>query len=165
METRRKTVHFASLISPSKIILFEKQYRSIRHNVSSPDETPRSSLKILRCEPYFQLASQRFIWWWNTASHAWYITSQSDIVQIGWPLHKSRPNIYTQFMCFQPRFYKTSGKTEICKTFLCETVKFISDYENDKFAVALFCSVWVWLYYSHPVKNGPAVYQLSSTRI
>ena len=26
---------------------------------------------------YFQLSSQCFIEWWNTASHAWYITSQS----------------------------------------------------------------------------------------
>ena len=101
---------------------------SIRHNVSSPDETPRSSSKILRQELYFQLSSQRFIWWWNTASLAWSITSQSDIVQLWWPLHKSRQNIYTQFMCFRPWFYKTSGKTEICKTFLCKTVKLISDF-------------------------------------
>ena len=46
----------------------------MRRNVSSPDETPRSSSKLLRCASYFQLSSQCFIWWWNTASHAWYIT-------------------------------------------------------------------------------------------
>ena len=44
---------FASLISPSKMILFEKKIISnIRHSVSSPDETPRSSSKILRCASY-----------------------------------------------------------------------------------------------------------------
>ena len=46
----------------------------MRRNVSSPDEKPRSSSKLLRCASYFQLSSQCFIWWWNTASHAWYIT-------------------------------------------------------------------------------------------
>ena len=47
---------------------------NIRHSVSSPDETPRSSSKILRCASYFQLSSRCLIWWWNTASHVWYIT-------------------------------------------------------------------------------------------
>ena len=51
---------------------------NIRHSVSSADETPRSSSKILRCASYFQLSaelsSRCFIWWWNTASHVWYIT-------------------------------------------------------------------------------------------
>ena len=47
----------------------------IRHSVSSPDETPRSLSKILRCASFFQLSSRCFIWWWNTASHVWYITS------------------------------------------------------------------------------------------
>ena len=53
-----------------------EEISNIRHSVSSPDETPRSSSKILRCESYFQLSSRCFIWWWNTASHVWYITSQ-----------------------------------------------------------------------------------------
>ena len=48
---------------------------SIWHSVSSPDATPRSSSIILRCASYFQLFSQCFIWWWNTASDAWYFTS------------------------------------------------------------------------------------------
>ena len=26
------------------------------------------------CASYFQLSSRCFIWWWNTASHVWYIT-------------------------------------------------------------------------------------------
>ena len=47
---------------------------SIRHSVSSPNETARSSSKTLRCASYFQLSSRCFIWWWNTVSHAWYIT-------------------------------------------------------------------------------------------
>ena len=50
---------------------------SIWHNVSSPDETPWSSSKIFWCASYFKLSSQCFIWWWNTASHAWCITRQS----------------------------------------------------------------------------------------
>ena len=53
-----------------------EEISNIRHSVSSPDETPRSSSKILRCASYFQLSSQCFIWWWNTASHVWYITSR-----------------------------------------------------------------------------------------
>ena len=51
-----------------------EEISNIRHNVSSPDETPRSSSKIPRCASYFQLSSRCFIWWWNTASHVWYIT-------------------------------------------------------------------------------------------
>ena len=51
-----------------------EEISNIRHSVSSPDETPRSSSKILRCASYFQLSSRCFIWWWNTASHVWYIT-------------------------------------------------------------------------------------------
>ena len=41
-----KLLIFASLISSSKIPLCEV-ISSIRHSVSSPEETPRSSLKIL----------------------------------------------------------------------------------------------------------------------
>ena len=50
---------------------------SIRHSFSSTYEKPRSSSKILRCGSFFQLSSQCFIWWWNTAfhDHAWYVTS------------------------------------------------------------------------------------------
>ena len=51
-----------------------EEISNIRHSVSSPDETPRSSSKILRCASYFQLSSRCFIWWRNTASHVWYIT-------------------------------------------------------------------------------------------
>ena len=54
-----------------------EEISNIRHSVSSPDETPRSLSKILRCASYFQLSSQCFIWWWNTASHVWYITSHT----------------------------------------------------------------------------------------
>ena len=64
---------FTSLISPSKIILFDKKDQAF-DAVSSPDETPRSSSKIPRCPSYFQLSSRCFIWWWHTASNASYIT-------------------------------------------------------------------------------------------
>ena len=57
-----------------KNVFVWEEISNIRHSVSSPDETPRSSSKILRCASYFQLSSRCFIWWWNTASHVWYIT-------------------------------------------------------------------------------------------
>ena len=37
-----------------------EEISNIRHSVSSPDETPRSSSKILRCASYFQLCSRCF---------------------------------------------------------------------------------------------------------
>ena len=55
-----------------------EEISNIRHSVSSPDEPPRSSSKILRCASYFQLSSRCFIWWWNTASHVWYITWNTE---------------------------------------------------------------------------------------
>ena len=62
-----------------------EEISNIRHSVSSPDETPRSSSKILRCASYFQLSSRCFIWWWNTASHVWYITWKITQTQEGSP--------------------------------------------------------------------------------
>ena len=56
-----KLLIFASLISPSKIILFDKKYQAF-DAVSSQDETPQSSSKIPRCRSYFQLSSSCFIW-------------------------------------------------------------------------------------------------------
>ena len=56
--------------------------KQLTHNVSSPDETPRSSSKIPRRASYFQLSSQCFIWWWNTACYAWYIISYSPLFTI-----------------------------------------------------------------------------------
>ena len=47
----------------------------MRCSVSSPDETPRRELEIRRAAEYFWRTSRFFIWWWNTASYAWYITS------------------------------------------------------------------------------------------
>ena len=49
---------------------------SIPHSVLWTDETPQNSSKILHCASYFHLSSQCVIWWWNTASHAWYLTSK-----------------------------------------------------------------------------------------
>ena len=48
----------------------------MRRSVLWPDGTPQSSSQILRCASYFQLFSQCFISWWNTASHAWYLASK-----------------------------------------------------------------------------------------
>ena len=61
-----KLLIFTPLISPSKLINFVWEViSSMRCSVSSPDETPRSSSKILCCASYFQLSSQCFIWWWK----------------------------------------------------------------------------------------------------
>ena len=87
LEIRLKSARFC-ILNSSKIYFVWEVISSIRHSVScnisnmrcsvsSPDETPRSSSKILRCASYFQLSSRCFIWWWNTASHVWYITSIS----------------------------------------------------------------------------------------
>ena len=69
-----------------------EEISNIRHSVSSPDETPRSSSKMLRCASYFQLSSRCFIWWWNTASHVWYITFQTvKRMLAGWLIgHKKK---------------------------------------------------------------------------
>ena len=48
-----KLLIFASLNSPSKIILFEKVYQAFD---TVFHETPRSSSKILRCASYFELS-------------------------------------------------------------------------------------------------------------
>ena len=70
-----------------------EEISNIRHSVSSPDETPRSSSKILRCASYFQLSSQCFIWWWNTASHVWYITSGMVFVELLCSLFLQDPSL------------------------------------------------------------------------
>ena len=75
LEIRWKTAHFCILNFSFQNHFVWEVILSIRHSVSSPDETPRSSSKILRCASYFQLSSRCFIWWWNT--HAWYITLAS----------------------------------------------------------------------------------------
>ena len=41
LEIRQETAYFCKVIA------------SIRHSVSSPDQTPQSSSKILRCASYF----------------------------------------------------------------------------------------------------------------
>ena len=80
LEIRWKTAHFCIL--PLKLFFLRSSINHETH-VSSPDETPRSSSKIHCCVSYFQLSSQYFIWWWNTTSHSWYITSNTTV---------SRPN-------------------------------------------------------------------------
>ena len=78
LENRGKTAHFCTLNFSYYNHFVWEVISSIRHSVSSPDETPQSLSKTLCCELYFQLSSWCFISWWNAASHAWYITS--------WPL-------------------------------------------------------------------------------
>ena len=76
-----KTAHFCIFISLSKITFVWAVISSIRHSVSSLDETPRSSSKILRCASYFQLYWKVFhvvMKRWNTASHALYMTQKSQ---------------------------------------------------------------------------------------
>jgi len=57
----------AFLISPSKIIFLEKWYQAFdtvfHHQKELVKNTPLPT--------YFQLSSRCFIWWWNTASHAY----------------------------------------------------------------------------------------------
>ena len=60
-----------------------EEISNIRHSVLSPDETPRTSSKILRCASYFPPSSRCFICWWNTASHVWYITSKTEKLKKG----------------------------------------------------------------------------------
>ena len=53
---------------------------STGHSVSSPNETPRSSSKILRGASYFQLPSWCFIWWWITASlDTYYLKNKENL--------------------------------------------------------------------------------------
>ena len=82
LEIRWKTAHFCILTCNTALYnhFVWEVISSIRHSVSSPDETPRSSSKILRCTSYFQLSSNCFIWWWNTASYAWYTASSFIII-------------------------------------------------------------------------------------
>ena len=70
-----KTARFYILNSSFKIYFVWEVISSLRHSVSSLDETPRSWSKILSYASYFQLSSRCFIWWWSTASRPWYITS------------------------------------------------------------------------------------------
>ena len=77
LDIRWKTAHFCILNFSFKNDFIWEEISNIRHSVSSPHETPRSSSKILRCASYFQLSSRCFIWWWNTASHVWYIKRKS----------------------------------------------------------------------------------------
>ena len=69
-----KLLIFASLISPSKMTLFEKKYQTFdavfHHQMKHLEVRQKYSAT------YFQLSSRCFIWWWNTASHVWYITSK-----------------------------------------------------------------------------------------
>ena len=79
-----KTAHFCILNFSFKNDFVWEEISNIRHSISSPDETPRSSSKILRYASYFQLSSRCFIWWWNTASHVWYITYTTDPLKGFW---------------------------------------------------------------------------------
>ena len=90
-----KTAHFCILNFSFKNDFVWEEISNIRHSVSSPDETPRSSSKILRYASYFQLSSRCFIWWWSTASHVWYII---------WSVE----NIIINYVCFRSMSYALS---------------------------------------------------------
>ena len=54
---------------------------SVRHSVSSPDETMRRELKIRLAAEYFDKLRGVFIWWWNTVSNAWYYFSNKMVLE------------------------------------------------------------------------------------
>ena len=66
---------FASLISPSKMILFEEKYQTFDTVFHHQMKHLEVRQKYSAARRIFQLSSRCFIWWWNTASHVWYITS------------------------------------------------------------------------------------------
>ena len=79
-----KLLIFAFLISPSKINFLEKLYQAFdtvfHHQKKFVKNTPLAT--------YFQLSSPCFIWWWNTASHAYSGRSRpSDKVSV-WSKNK-----------------------------------------------------------------------------
>ena len=53
---------FASLISSSKMILFEKKYQTFDTVFHHQMKHLEVRQKILRCASYFQLSSRCFIW-------------------------------------------------------------------------------------------------------
>ena len=61
---------------------------SMRHSVSSPDETLRGELKIRRAAEYFSRTSRCFIRWWNTVSNAWDYFSNESLMS----LRNNRPD-------------------------------------------------------------------------
>ena len=65
---------FASLISPSKMILFEKKYQTFDTVFHHQMKHLEVRQKYSAARRIFQLSSRCFIWWRNTASHVWYIT-------------------------------------------------------------------------------------------
>ena len=122
-----------------------EEIANVRPSVSSPDETPRSSSKILRCASYFQLSSRCFSWWWNTASHVWYITSNtrrsvssdiqtrrsditntrrgvsSDIQLLRSNISNNNPSINNQQSIWHPNTEKCNGKNGVQSNFLTPT--------------------------------------------
>ena len=74
LEIRWKMLIFASLISSSKIILFQKQYQAFDTMFHHEMEHLEVRQKYTAARRIYQLSPQCFIWWWNTAFHAWYIT-------------------------------------------------------------------------------------------
>ena len=82
---------------------------SFGHSVSSPDQTPRNSSKIVHCALYFQLSSRCLIWWWNTDCVSCLIFCINMLLIIsllrGWAyiLYHKLPLI-----CPQPSSYNTS---------------------------------------------------------
>ena len=79
-----KVLIFAFLISPSKIIFLEKWYKAF----DTVFHHQKKFVKNTLMPTYFQLSSPCFIWWWNTASHAYSGRSRpSDKVSV-WSKNK-----------------------------------------------------------------------------
>ena len=83
---KKKLLIFASLISPSKIILFEKWYQVFHHQINHLEVLQKHSAAhvvfSMRLSSMFHLVKKPVGWGggggpgWNTASYDWYITSQ-----------------------------------------------------------------------------------------
>ena len=78
-----KLLSFVSLISPSEIILFEKQYQAFdtvfHHQMKHLEVCQKYSTA---CCIFNSLLGVLIIRWWNTLSYAWYITSKYDSFHI-----------------------------------------------------------------------------------
>ena len=75
---------FASLISPSKIILLDKEYQAFDAVFHHQMKHLEVRQKYPRCLSYFQLCSSKcFIWWWHTAPNGWY-TKLTNLITSEW---------------------------------------------------------------------------------
>ena len=97
-----KLVIFASLISPSKVILFEKYYQAFdtvfHHQMNHLEVRQKYSAarrilnSLLGVCSWWNTASHACVCkWWNPASHAWYITSRAVATNLAFSHFFSHP--------------------------------------------------------------------------